>query len=113
MRRNADERAAERVQPLAEEVEALSRQRDSAGSNLTDLRRQLGLVSGEEEPILVGASVGAGSVSGSSFDLPSAGSGFESPAALGVFESESAPLLINKQRDGADIDRTQQLPVVR
>ncbi|WP_035696639.1 hypothetical protein [Glycomyces tenuis] len=49
IRRSAAERAEEWVQPLAEEVETLERQRDSAGSNLGDLRRQLGLVAGEDD----------------------------------------------------------------
>ncbi|MCH7231855.1 hypothetical protein L0U85_13470 [Glycomyces sp. L485] len=49
LRRSAIEQAAERVQPLAEEVETLQRQRDSVGSNLGDLRRQLGMVSGDED----------------------------------------------------------------
>jgi hypothetical protein len=140
LRRAAEERAAERVQPLAEEVAALARQRDSAGSNLTDLRRQLGLVSGEEEPTLSQSASSYDSPSSASsydspsasaydsppmesvyaspsalgaFDPPSTGTGFDSPSSSGVFESESAPLQINKQRDGSDIDRTQQLPVVR
>ncbi|GAB3996560.1 hypothetical protein GCM10029992_17030 [Glycomyces albus] len=71
------------MQPLAEEVETLTRQRDSAESNLTDLRRQLGLASGDED------------------------------SSEASFESDPPRVPINKQREPADIDQTQQLPIVR
>ncbi|MDA1362925.1 hypothetical protein O1R50_25145 [Glycomyces luteolus] len=114
VRSSAEERAAEYVHPLVEEVEALMRQRDIASSNLTDLGRHLGLVSEEEEPTTAPA---ANSDFGSSFvndglDVLSMSSGFDLPVSLELFDLDTAPLLV-KQRVSADVDRTQQLPVVR
>lgn len=82
LRRSAKERADEEVSPLEEEVVTLRRQHESAESNLGDLRRQLGLVSGDDgSPLL----------------------------SLDAEQMPSLPLNAESVPDG---DATQQLPVI-